>query len=253
MSAIRPDVNSYFADDPQLLQVFEIDYEAYIAFYGDMMFWQIFCVPPCFLPCVPISLAAYFLNSKPNLEDLVNAIHVAITRDGIKYVIDRHKAGCRCSCEDVGKVSKTVPFDKITDCDVEEPAGAELCGIVPKTLFTVNVDTASGAGGHGGHELSILGLKDPHGFKKMVRAVKRGEYVATVADGVKQSVPPMQSQNIADRDGGFDRNNKHQGAAMTGGNIGGTESLTVLRSIDARMELQNKLLQEILASKQPVM
>lgn len=39
-------------------------------------------------------------------------------------------------CQDVGKVSKTVPFDKITDCDVEEPAGSSgpCCCLVENVL-----------------------------------------------------------------------------------------------------------------------
>ena len=42
-------------------------------------------------------------------------------------------------CQDVGKVSKTVPFDKITDCDVEEPAGASgpCCCLVQNVLVSV--------------------------------------------------------------------------------------------------------------------
>ena len=81
-------------------------------------------------------------------QDKTDAMHVCITEDGIKYVVDKHSSGCRCSFNDVGRVSKTVPFDKITDCDVEEPAGAQICGLVPNTLTTVNVDTASSMGAH---------------------------------------------------------------------------------------------------------
>lgn len=60
----------------------------------------------------------------------------AISRDGIKYIVDKHKSGCRLDCQDKGKVSKTVPFDKITDCDVEEPAGASgpCCCLVQNVL-----------------------------------------------------------------------------------------------------------------------
>ena len=40
-----------------------------------------------------------------------------------------------------GKVSKTVPFDKLTDCDIEEPAGSSGCFLmlVPNTLNIVQV------------------------------------------------------------------------------------------------------------------
>ena len=65
-----------------------------------------------------------------------------------------------------------VPFDKITDCDVTEPAGNE-CFCIKRILSTVNIDTASSGGPEKGPELRIVGLKDPHGFKKLVWAMKR--------------------------------------------------------------------------------
>lgn len=51
-----------------------------------------------------------------------------------------HKTGCRCDCQDQGKRSKTIPYDKITDCDIEEPAGASgpCCCMTPNVLHKVN-------------------------------------------------------------------------------------------------------------------
>ena len=62
---------------------------------------------------------------------------------------------------DLGKESKTIPYDKITDCDVQEPAGNACCCCVPNVLPVVNVDTASSGGVL--HELTLVGLKDPVG------------------------------------------------------------------------------------------
>jgi len=91
-----------------------------------------------------------------------------------------------------GKVSKTVPYDKMTDCDIEDPAGASMvCGCfcpVEHVLHIVQVDTASGAGKtEGGHELSLKGLENPEQFKLDVWAMKRGEAV----DGVSGTVAPL--------------------------------------------------------------
>ena len=99
---------------------------------------------------------------------------MAITRDGIKFVRDKRKTGCGLNCTDSGKISKTVPFDKIIDCDVTEPAGATCC-CIDNVLSVVNVDTASSGGGEGGpsHELSLAGLKEPLKFKQLVWAMKR--------------------------------------------------------------------------------
>ena len=74
---------------------------------------------------------------------------IAITQDGIRYVKERHKEGCRMDCDEKGRVTKTIPFDKLTDCDLEEPAGTEGCGMVKRVLTKVNVDTASGSRGGG--------------------------------------------------------------------------------------------------------
>jgi hypothetical protein len=63
-----------------------------------------------------------------------------------------------------------IPFDKITDCDIVEPAGIS-CVCIPNTLYSVHIDTASSE--KGSHELNITGLKDPHAFKRLVWAMKR--------------------------------------------------------------------------------
>mmetsp|Transcript_31085 Transcript_31085/g.31608 ORF Transcript_31085/g.31608 Transcript_31085/m.31608 type:complete len:122 (-) Transcript_31085:751-1116(-) len=80
-----------------------------------------------------------------------------------------------------------VPFDKITDCDIEEPAG-NSCLCVPNILCTVNVDTAS-SGTEGRKELKLTGLKDPHSFKKLVWAMKRSQ----------QGSAPASTNMVADR------------------------------------------------------
>jgi len=104
--------------------------------------------------------------------------------DGIRYVVDTHPSSCRFSCCDQGKTSKTVPFDKLTDCDVESPAGAETCCCIQRVLYIVQVDTASGSRDTGGHELTIVGLVDPEAFKRDVWSMKRGEGIEGVPDSI---------------------------------------------------------------------
>jgi hypothetical protein len=103
---------------------------------------------------------------------------VALTIDGIKFVNDKHPTCCGLACSDQGKESKTVPYDKLTDCDVTEPAGNACLCFVENILYTVNVDTASSgavnADGVTKHELSLSGLSRPLDFKKAVWAMKRG-------------------------------------------------------------------------------
>jgi len=120
---------------------------------------------------------------------------VALTRDGIKYVVEQHNSGCRFDCEDKGKVSKTISYRKITDCDVQEPAGKSgpWCCMVKNTLSVVNIDTASSGGtdeqGRKQYELSIGGLTDPNGFKRDVWAQIRGEYNGGGDSGYGGGVP----------------------------------------------------------------
>jgi hypothetical protein len=134
--------DAYFAQELHLVAVYEFDKEASIAFYQSQKCYGAWCCgiwAGCICP-----LCIYYSCDRANVRDEVNARHVCITHDGIKYVVDKHPSSCRLSQCDVGKVSKTVPFDKITDCDIEEPAGAEWCGLLPKVLSRVNIDTASG-------------------------------------------------------------------------------------------------------------
>jgi hypothetical protein len=105
-------------------------------------------------------------------------MHVAVHQDGIKFVNDKHQTCCGLTFTDKGKNSKTVPFDKLTDCDVQEPAGTAICCFVPNVLSTVIVDTASSGAANPQtgivmHELNLRGLADPHGFKKCVWDCKR--------------------------------------------------------------------------------
>ena len=49
-----------------------------------------------------------------NIRDEVNARHIALTADGLRYLVDKHPSQCRLQCQDVGRSSQTVPYDKIT-------------------------------------------------------------------------------------------------------------------------------------------
>lgn len=171
------------------------------------------CCVPCF--------------AKDNIEWKTRAMHVAVHQDGIKYVTDKRKSCCGLTFTDKGKNSKTVPFDKLTDCDVQEPAGTAVCCFVPNVLSNVIVDTASsGAPGPDGmvrHELDLRGLKDPHGFKKCVWDCKRS---AVNLRGGSEGLP-LVGAGAGDMDRG-----------------GGAEQTALLAEIRDELKMQTKLLQE---------
>jgi len=190
------ELDEFFKDDANVLKSYRFDYDLIVEFEQATAWQQIVegALWPCLWPWQIPTMFYYCLYTKENIVEATEAQHLAISRDGIRYVVEKHTAKQCCCFPDLvqGRVSKTVPYDKMTDCDVEEPAGASfVCGLccpVEHTLAIVQVDTASGAGkAEGGHELSLKGLIDPESFKRDVWAMKRGEAV----DGVDGTVAPV--------------------------------------------------------------
>ena len=159
-----------FFDDDDVVAVFDFDYEKMESFITQVKWAELACssLHPPFFVSLLLSCTPCFLKKRVQWD--VYAQHAAITRDGIRFVRDRRRTCCGLACSDAGRSSKTVPFDKITDCDIEEPAG-NTCFCIANVLSTVNIDTASSNSMK--HELQIIGLKNPHEFKKLVWAMKR--------------------------------------------------------------------------------
>jgi len=186
--------DTYFDGDPGVVAAFDFDYDEIIDFETKLQCAQIACPVVCLvssLVCTPCFL-------RQNVEWKARAQHVAITVDGIRYVVARHPSQCGLSCTDVGKDSKTVPYDKITDCDVQEPAGMACCCCIENVLSTVNIDTASSSTtGEGGrqHEMALKGLKFPVEFKRAVWAMKRGDPIPSLGyEGLSVSKAPGQME-----------------------------------------------------------
>lgn len=124
------------------------------------------------LPALVVThaLLDYILWAKPNLQDSINARHCAVTADSVMFIKDRHLTGCRLACNWEGRYRKTIPLEKITDVEVLEPAGRTMCGLMEEKLTTINIQTASTSG----VELSLDGLVDPQGFRRLVFDMKKG-------------------------------------------------------------------------------
>jgi len=181
--------DTFFHNEEGHIATFDFDYPliesfqtkvalASMAFAPVLIFGSIFACYPCLY--------------KQQVQWDTYAKHVAVTQDGIKFVHDKRKTCCGLDCTDAGKISKTVPFDKITDCDITEPAGA-TCFCVDNVLSVVNIDTASGGGGGDGpsHELILQGLKEPYNFKKLVWAMKRATAQGGISKLPTTSAPPV--------------------------------------------------------------
>lgn len=230
---------SYFANEEGLIQEFQLDYDLLNKF--DTQIVKVNAVPiSCGLlflglPIFPCLIPYMCICETQNVVDRNNATHVCVTQDGIRFSVDKHKSGCRMSMCDKGRTMKTVPFDKITDCDIEEPAGnSGCCWMVKNIVVKVNVDTASGSrvGGEGGplHELTIRGLVDPHGFKKLVWQMKRAGH------GTPHTKLQQQQQNI-----GMTAPNSLE---MTVTGRGKAELAPLLQRQNLLLEKQNKVLNE---------
>jgi hypothetical protein len=162
----------YFKDEDGLISELPLDRDNYIDFELNLYGLNACCsflnmnVFPFGIICCPFLVAEYFICGRYNIEDLVNAKHVCLTDDGVIYIVEKHKSRCRCFCMDVGKMSTLLSYEKITDVSVQEPAGAEWCGLIPRILYTVTIQTA-------GSPLVIAGLKNPLEFKKEVMRIKK--------------------------------------------------------------------------------
>eukprot|EP00440_Ansanella_granifera_P056178 gb/GFBE01060889.1/.p1 GENE.gb/GFBE01060889.1/~~gb/GFBE01060889.1/.p1 ORF type:complete len:242 (+),score=42.49 gb/GFBE01060889.1/:1-726(+) len=165
--------DNYFANEPNLIAPFDFDYDVITDFTTKLRWAQFLSIPPAWMSCFCCSPC--FLTQNVHWD--VRSQHVALTVDGIRYVKEKRKSLCGLPCTDKGRESKTVPYDKITDCDVQEPAGMACCCCIPNVLSTVHIDTASsGAKVDGGgirHELELVGLAHPSAFKHSVWAMKR--------------------------------------------------------------------------------
>jgi hypothetical protein len=95
-------------DDDDIIAVFDFDY--------DLMEWELmasFCgcyTASAFIPALfgALTLMLVPCNLRKNMSWHVRAQHLAVTRDGIRFVHDRRPSLCGWSCTDVGQWTKTV-------------------------------------------------------------------------------------------------------------------------------------------------
>lgn len=212
----------YFNGNEDVLKSYEFDRERMAEFWyktekqGEIL-QLIFTAGLC-LPCC---LATVCGQGEANAKDLADAQHLALTKDGVKYVVEEHLTDCRREAEKEGRVSQTAAYDKITDCDIEAPAGAEGCDpccLIPRVMYKVNIQSA-------GSGFVIEGLKDPEQFKKDVWNVKRGAQV----DGVEGVIAPS-------------------GMAMARAEAVGPQVGLTTGSLAAESTTTNRLLTDILAA-----
>jgi len=177
-----PDV-LLMADPDAVVETFPIDVDIVIEeltkklVLGKLCLWA--------WPCLICTIPAFFLYEQKNMDVRVKSIKLYITSENIKYEEGPYFTGCRCdACGKQGKISRAVPFDRVQDVLLEEPAG-NYCCCFPEKLDRTQVQTA----GSDGAEMTIQGLKDGKHFKEVVLDMKRkGKMVGVGPGAVAPSV-----------------------------------------------------------------
>jgi hypothetical protein len=99
--------DDFFEDDDDVVAVFDFDYERMEAYYAKIGWVALGST----ILCKPLMLAALFglapCYLRSNVRWSVQAQHVAITRDGIRFVRDKRQTCWGNRCTDAGKSSKT--------------------------------------------------------------------------------------------------------------------------------------------------
>ena len=194
----------YSAHDPfwdgqaGILKSYTFNYEAVTVYEQQKAFSDLgpCCLHPvtCWFPIFPAYLCYHFTCGKYNIRDAVHAQHVALTANGIRYVVDKHTGNCWgypkgndsspcCGCDEVGRHSRTIPYDQISDCEVMEPGGVDGdCACVfpaERTFYTLYVGTTTEElkrnTGMGHAPISLMGIDAPYELKKDVLSMKRDQ------------------------------------------------------------------------------
>lgn len=153
--------NNTCLTDTQLKHKFYLQKEKYV-YYQSRKLLRDAILFPLFWPFILIAPCEY-----ENLKDYADAVVVGTTEDSLIFCKDINPTYCRLPPCDNGKTVKEMPFDKITDVIIVEPAG----GCCPsEILYRVHIQTA-GRSGVEGAELTIVGLskEDAYTLRSLIK------------------------------------------------------------------------------------
>ena len=102
----RPNTHDPFWDSQQdILKTYSFNYEA-LTEYKQKLHWSGMCGWIIFPPAL-VCAVLFDPCDMANIRDEVNARHIALTADGLRYIVDKHPGGCRLACQDEGRSSQT--------------------------------------------------------------------------------------------------------------------------------------------------
>ena len=99
--------DTFFDDEDDIIAVFDFDYEA-MENFNTSVGWVVLGATIIYTPLLLIALAGLApCYLRKNQEWSARSQHVAITRDGIRFVRDKRPSCWGLPCTDQGKTSKT--------------------------------------------------------------------------------------------------------------------------------------------------
>jgi len=100
--------DDYFENESDIVAVFDLDYDQMETYYESLSWigYGATCIVPNFFWCATLLGTPCYLRR--NVQWSVRSQHVAITRDGVRFVKERRPTCWGMPCSDAGKMSKTV-------------------------------------------------------------------------------------------------------------------------------------------------
>jgi len=181
--------DSFFQGEDGLVSVWDFDVEAIIDFQTRLQLASLALVPPKWLSC----LCCYPCLLRKNIRWETEAQHLALTRDGVHIVRDAHPTWCGLPCTKRQSESKTIPYNKITKCDVWEPSDTSVvCCCIRNTLPQLRIEVAPSIESRGKAEKVVLaGVKHPFAFRQAVFTMKHSEAPSINAKGFAPDQCPV--------------------------------------------------------------
>lgn len=105
--------DDFFEDENDVVAVFDLDYGQMESYYESLSwvgYGATFIFPSCFWCLTFLGTPCYL---RRNVQWAVRSQHVAITRDGVRYVKERRPTCWGMPCSDAGKMSKTVSVPNV--------------------------------------------------------------------------------------------------------------------------------------------
>ena len=86
--ATRNKRDPFFDKQDDVLKSYSFNYAA-LAEYKREVHWSNSVIGSMLCPpCAILSMATFYACDAPNIDDVVNARHIALTADGIRYIVD---------------------------------------------------------------------------------------------------------------------------------------------------------------------